>query len=274
MDINDGRGNKRVKFHKVLSIIVVAAAIAVTIAAFILMLFNLPGMDIVFFIALLLSCIIIAHLLLRKLRTREKYAKLALALHRCLFICVAIGVVGFLVLQCLIFSGSRTEDADADCLIILGAGLYGEYPSRILVSRLETAIEYLGARDGVPIIVSGGQGPGETITEAEAMSRYLIRRGVDENQIHKEENSTSTWENLAFSLDLLTTMGLDGENPTIAIVTNDFHLYRAKHIAGTLGIDAIGVSARTPYPSLRVLYQFREAVALMKDFLSIGNSRA
>ena len=232
-----------------------------------LMLRNYPGMEIAFFASLMLSALFAVYLLLRMLSTREKYAKLSLILQRCLLICIAVGVVGFLVLQGLIISGARTEDSDVDCLIILGAGIYGEYPSMTLVSRLDAALDYIQSRGKTPIIVSGGQGPGETITEAEAMFRYLTRRGVDENNVWKEDSSTNTWENLAFSLELMKTKGLEPGNVKIAIVTNEFHLYRAKHIAGTLGVSAIGVAARTPYLGLRILYHCREAVALLKDFL-------
>ena len=255
------------KLSKVLAEIVVAVCISATLICFILMLLNYPGMDIAFCIALALSIIVILHCLLRSLRAKYKYSKLALVLHRCFQICLVIALAGFLVLQGLIISEARTEGTEADCLIVLGAGLYGEVPSRSLVVRLDTALAFLNAGNDIPIIVSGGQGAGETITEAEAMFRYLSHRGVDESLIWKEDKSTSTWENLAFSLAVMEKNGLDADNTTIAIVTNEFHLYRAKHIAGSLGLSAIGVAAETPYLSLRVLYHCREAVALLKDFL-------
>ena len=186
---------------------------------------------------------------------------------RCLLVCLIIAFVGFTILQALIFSAAHTEDAKVDCLIILGAGLYGETPSKSLVTRLEAALEYVKDADEIPIIVSGGQGPGETITEAEAMYRYLIRNGIDEKLIWKEEESTNTRENITYSLALLEQKGIDLGNITAAVVTNEFHLYRAKHIAGTLGFNAIGVAAKTPYLYLRVFYQCREAAALLKEFL-------
>ncbi|MCL2124726.1 MAG: YdcF family protein [Oscillospiraceae bacterium] len=257
------------KLRRIMIVIISVASYVLTVVSFIMMLLGFPGMDIVFFLALLMSCIISAYMLLKRLKASERHARLATVLMRCMFICIAAGLAGFFVLQGLIFSGAHSEESQADCIIILGAGIYGEYPSRILLSRLDAAIEYMGSYDDIPIIVSGGQGPGESISEAEAMLRYLSRKGVDESRIIKEEASTSTWENLSYSFDLMAEMGMDSDVSTVAIVTNDFHLYRAKHIAGTFGVDAVGVSAKTPYPSLRVLYHFREAVALMKDFLLI-----
>ena len=197
----------------------------------------------------------------------EKYKKLASVLQRCFLICLVIFVAGFLVLQGLIISGSGTEDAEAGCLIILGAGLYGETPSRVLTSRLDTALDYLEVHGKMPIIVSGGQGPGETISEAEAMFRYLNRRGIDSDQIWLEDSSTNTLENLVLSLALMEEKGLEPGTAKTAIVTSEFHLYRAKHIAGTLGLNAVGIAAETPYLSLRILYHCREAVALLKSFL-------
>jgi len=170
-------------------------------------------------------------------------------------------------LQGLIISGARTEEADVDCLIVLGAGLRNGSPSLMLRQRLNMAAEYLLEHGDTPIIVSGGMGRGETITEAEAMSRYLVACGVDESLIWKEEKSTSTRENLVFSMDLMEENGLDTDSVVVAVVTNEFHLYRAKLIAAKTGLTAIGISAKTPRFYLRVLYSFREAFALATEIL-------
>ena len=265
---NKNDKSRRTSFRKALTVIVATASLIATLICLVLMLKNYPGMNIAFCIALAFSIIIFTYILLRALRTKERYSKLAAMLQRCFLICIVVCIVVFIILQCLIISGARTEAAEVGCLIVLGAGIYGETPSRILAARLDAALEYLKTRGDVLIIVSGGQGSGEAITEAEAMFRYLVRRGANENRIWKEESSASTWENLAFSLELMEENGLDIENTKVAIVTNEFHLYRAKHIAGTLGFDAIGIAAETPYPSLRILYHCREALALLKSLLS------
>ena len=254
------------KQRRILSAIAFAFIITMTLISFTLMLIGYSGMNIVFCISLVLSAAITTHIILRSLQTSARYAKVAKILQRCFVICILVSICGFLTLQGLILSGSFTEEAEVDCIIVLGAGIFGETPSRILVSRLDSALEYARTRN-VPIIVSGGQGPGESITEAEAMYRYLKSSGVDETLIYKEGESTSTWENLAYSYLVMEDMGIDTENAKIAIVTNEFHLFRAKHIAWTMGLDAIGVAAQTPYPSLRVLYHFREAAAILNSFL-------
>ena len=248
--------------------LVSSVSVVITLLCFVMMRLNYPGMNIAFFIALMFTCIIFMYVLLSVLLKQKKYAKLALTLWRCYTVCLIIGFVVFLILQGFIFSGSGTDTGKVDCVIILGAGLFGEIPSKILVSRLNSALEYLSALDDSPlIIVSGGQGAGETITEAEAMYRYLCRRGIDESRIWKEDSSTNTWENISFSLSLMEKNGLDTNNMTVAIVTNEFHLFRAKYIAQRLGFDVIGVAAKTPVFRLRVLYQCREAVAILRTFL-------
>ena len=152
-------------------------------------------------------------------------------------------------------------------MIVLGAGLRNGAPSLILRRRLNAAIDYLQERGDIPVIVSGGLGRGENITEAEAMFRYLSEHGIKDDLIWKEEKSTSTRENLIFSLAIMEANGLDADNTKVAVVSNEFHLFRAKLIAGKEGIDAIGVAAKTPTFYLRAIYSCREAFALASELL-------
>jgi uncharacterized SAM-binding protein YcdF (DUF218 family) len=99
------------------------------------------------------------------------------------------------------------------------------------------------------------------------MFRYLSAHGIDESLIWKEEESTNTQENLTFSRALMEEKGLDVENITVAIVSNEFHLHRAKLVAGNVGLDAVGVAAETPGILMRALYFFREAFALASAVL-------
>jgi len=249
------------------TIIVAALAAIASGISFVMMRSRVPNMHIIFYLVLGVSAILVTFLILWTLGVIEKYSRLAKILRRCCLTGLAIGLSGFLVLQGLIISGAYTEDADVDVLIVLGAGLRNNAPSMILRTRLNAAIRYLESQSDVPIIVSGGLGIGETVTEAEAMFRYLSARGVDENLIWKEEASTSTRENLAFSLALIEENGLDVDNLKVAIVSNEFHLYRAKLIAGKAGVEAVGVAATTPGTNLRALYFFREAFALANEVL-------
>ena len=264
---NIDNGNKKAARRRKITIIAAVVAVILSTITFIMMLLRFPNMHIVFYLVLGLSLLIIIYLVLWTLSASEKHIKLAKALKRCYMICMTVGLSFFLVMQVLIISGAHTEDAKADCIVILGAGLHGDVPSLVLRRRLNTAVQYLKEHGDIPIIVSGGQGPGETITEAEAMRRYLSARDVKENIIWKEEESTSTRENLAFSLSLMKEKGLDVEKIKVAVVSNEFHLYRAKLIAGKMGLDAFGIAAETPGIYLSILYSFREAFALASELL-------
>ena len=83
-----------------------------------------------------------------------------------------------------------------------------------------------------------------------------------------EETATTTAENFAFSRDLLTEMGVDPSTDTVAVVTNDFHIARAKLLAARNGYGhAAGVPAELPWVHLQINYYLREAFAMVKSFL-------
>jgi uncharacterized SAM-binding protein YcdF (DUF218 family) len=260
-------GNKKVKRRRTITIITTALATIITGISLVLMLQRVPDMHIIFYLVLFFSALIVAYLIIWTLIAHEKYSRLAVILRRCYLVCLVIGIVGFIILQGFLISGARTQDAEVDALIILGAGLRDGAPSLVLRTRLNTAIEYLETQGDIPIVVTGGLGRGQTVTEAEAMFRYLAARGVDEAQIWKEEESTNTHESLALSTALLVEKGLDIESIRVGIVTNEFHLFRSKLIAGRAGLDPAGIAAATPTARLRALYFSREAVALLVEVL-------
>ncbi len=136
------------------------------------------------------------------------------------------------------------EPENIDYVIILGAGLKGDKPSKSLETRLHAGTDFLKKNKEIPVIVSGGQGPGETITEAEAMARYLKKHGISENRIYEENQSTSTYENLLYSKQLMAEIG--EIDPTVLIITNDFHIARTKIIAKELELNSYYLSAESP----------------------------
>ncbi|XXM73055.1 YdcF family protein [Lysinibacillus sphaericus] len=153
------------------------------------------------------------------------------------------------------------DSSEADVMIILGAGLKGEIPSKTLVSRLEAGKAVLHSHKGLPVVVSGGQGEGEAIPEAEAMGRYLMEHGISEDRIVYEKTSTTTYENLRNSMDVLRQQGM--EDPNVIIVTSDYHVVRAEMLARDLGIEADGLSGNSPFV-VRVNYFIREYFAIGK----------
>jgi len=183
-----------------------------------------------------------------------------------IFFVIALWLISFAIVEVLIIykSGSDTE-READYLIILGSGLNGEEPSLTLQERLYKGIEYLDKYTKTKVIVSGGQGRGERITEAEAMKRFLIDKGIDEDRIIKEDKATSTMENFVFSKELIIADG-GSEKSVIAIITNDFHIMRSKMLARRNGIEPYAISCRTPLLVLPNCY-IREYFAVGKSYL-------
>ena len=177
-------------------------------------------------------------------------------------IVLAAGIAVFGVIEAPIVAGARTDAPDdVEYLVVLGAGLHGDVPSLSLTDRLEGALAWLEAHPDCVAVVSGGQGPGETMTEGEAMGIWLEARGIDPSRIIVEDRATSTQENLANSFDLIRDSGGDPDG-NCAVVTSEYHLYRAKALAARQGVECFGVAARTSWPTLMLNYFIREGFAV------------
>ena len=161
-------------------------------------------------------------------------------------------------------SSSGAENPEADYLIVLGCQVRGTVPSRMLRQRIDAAADYLNACPDAVAIVSGGMGPGEDITEAECMYTCLTAAGISPDRILLEDQATSTSENLHFSLALME------KDASVAIVSNEFHLYRAGQMAETLGLSPALIPASTEYPILLASYTLREILAVWKFHLFGG----
>jgi len=168
-----------------------------------------------------------------------------------------------LVLGFIYGSAKTSEIKNPDYLVILGAGLNGEQPSVTLQRRLETGLTYLQQQPELQVIVTGGQGRGETISEAQAMGTFLIDHCISRDRIIYESQSTSTMENFVFTTEKLKE--LDKQQPVrILIVTSDFHLLRAKLLAARNGFIAGKISAPTP------LYLL--PANILREYFALGKS--
>lgn len=157
---------------------------------------------------------------------------------------------------------------EAEAVVVLGAGVNGTQPSLSLRTRLDAALEYLEAHPETPAVLSGGQGYGEEITEAQCMYDYLTARGIDGGRLILEDRATSTAENFAFSKALLEERGIYPGEDLVAVVTHDFHMARSKLIAAREGYAyAFGVTAELPWKHLEVNYYLREAFAMVKTLI-------
>jgi len=169
------------------------------------------------------------------------------------------------VLFLFVYGNTSNVDYTEDVVIVLGAGVMGETVSRPLAHRLDAAARYWEQNPAAYIIVTGGLGNRATITEAEAMARYLIRIGVPEDRILLEELSTSTYENLIFANAILTEHFPDGFRAVL--VTNDFHIYRSVQTARVIGLDVTRIGAYTDWYTWPVNY-LREMLAVVNHWIS------
>jgi len=177
-----------------------------------------------------------------------------------------LSIAIFIIIESfIIYNGSKKDTAKVDYLVVLGAGLWGDTPSLALQERLDESIKFIKENPNIKVVLSGGQGPGETITEAEGMKRYLVSKGIDNKLLIKEEKSTSTKENMQFTKKLLNE--IDGrENLKVKIVTNNFHMFRAKIIAKNSGFTAYGQPSELFSP-LIPMYYARECIAVIKTLI-------
>lgn len=181
-------------------------------------------------------------------------------------IAVIVGIILFVIVEGCIISRFDDKGKDnLDYIIVLGAQMKPAGPSAVLKFRLDAAYDYLTENENTICILSGGQGSNEPCSEAEGMYQYLVEKGIAPERLMKEEQSTDTSENIAYSMDLI------GRNDvSVGIVTNNFHVFRGVHLAKGAGVqDVYGIAARS-----NVWFQLnnmvREFFGIMKD-LVCGN---
>ncbi|MDR1838764.1 MAG: YdcF family protein [Treponema sp.] len=152
---------------------------------------------------------------------------------------------------------------ETEYLVILGCQVNGSLASLPLLRRGYNAVNYLKRHENVKAVITGGQGPRENITEAEAMRRLLTENGIDEERILIEDKSRSTIENLKFANELYNLI-----DKNIVIVTSDYHMFRSLSIAKKLGYKNAAGLAATSQLSVLPAYLLREYAAVMYYALS------
>lgn len=169
----------------------------------------------------------------------------------CLLVLCACALVTVLAETVGIVRAAMHRPPENVTAVVLGCSVKGERPSRILEERLEAAYDYLEENPEAVCVLSGGQGPGEDISEAECMYRYLTEKGIAPERLLKEDASTTTEENLKYSMALLEEHGISGE---ITIVTSEFHEYRANKVAERQGITSYSTPSHTFFLYLPTYY--------------------
>ena len=199
----------------------------------------------------------------------SKYPQDARTLKRIFTILLSIGLLVVGITEAIIIKASFGDPRQhCDYMVVLGAGVRGDVPSLSLRNRIDAAYDYLTEHPDVTAILSGGQGEGENITEAQCMFDHLTAMGIDESRLWMEDQATSTWENLNFSLDMIEER--TGQRPEkLGVLSSEYHLFRASLFADACGVEFLGVPAKTTKLSLRVNYFMRE-VAGVWHYLLLG----
>ena len=157
---------------------------------------------------------------------------------------------------------------NVDYIVVLGAKVNADGPSVSLWDRICAAYTYLDEHPGVIAVVSGGQGTDEPITEAECMFRELVELGIDPRRIWMEDEATSTWENMQFTLNLIEEK--TGQRPTkLGVLSSEYHLFRASLFAKACGVEFVGIPARTSRAAQAINHFMRE-VAGVWHYLILG----
>ena len=148
---------------------------------------------------------------------------------------------------------------EVDCILVLGAGIWGDKPSPMLQDRLDTAIKLY--KDGVSnkIIMTGDHGTKE-YDEVNIMKDYAINQGIPSEDIFMDHAGFSTYESIYRARDIFKVKKM-------VIVTQEYHLYRALYIANSLGVKSYGVNSDPRKYAGQMYREVREILARNKDFI-------
>lgn len=211
------------------------------------------------------ACAVIALLAVFHSRFFEllKTSKAARIVFSVIAACAAVLFILAVVISAFMVKTANDKPERPAAIIVLGCRVNGDVPSPMLMQRINAAYNCLEQFPEAVVIASGGKGADELISEAECIKLELERRGISPDRIILEENSTSTRENMLFLKKILEERGISGE---IAIVSNEYHLLRAKTIAKKQGLDVKCCAARTVRFYLPA-YWVREIFGNVYEFL-------
>lgn len=178
-----------------------------------------------------------------------------------LFFVYAVSAIGLMIY------GSEKKPEKGSTVVVLGCQVRGTQPSHTLKMRLDAAYSYLSANPETKAVLSGGKGTHEDISEAQCMYNYLTDKGIDSTRLYLEDRSTTTQENIRFAKEIIERNNL---NPSIAVVTDWYHEFRAGIICKRQGVSYGAVSADTP-AYLTAHLVTREIFAIPNEILFKGN---
>ncbi len=212
---------------------------------------------------LFLGCILIIIGFIEKKKKRHILSYIQKSIRIFIEGILIIATITFISIQtCILYQGTHTDDNHGEAALILGAQLNGSSISRLLRYRLECGIEFANRYPDTYLIVSGGKGNNEHISEAKAMKQYLIDHDIEEYRILIEDRSKNTRENLLYSKKIMKQNHI----ASVSIITNDFHMFRANYLAHSQGINSYRYPAKSDF-DLSFNFYIREFFGFIKDFI-------
>lgn len=179
-----------------------------------------------------------------------------------LLVCLAAIIINAAMIDATddyILDVSELEGTKVDCIVVLGAGLKADgTPSHMLEDRLLVGIEVMKIT-GAEVLLMSGDDSGEYYNEPRAMKKYAMEQGVPESAILLDGEGFSTYESITRLKDVY---GYDN----VIVITQEYHLYRALHIADRIDVEAVGVSADLRPYTMQIVREIREVLARVKDF--------
>ena len=189
----------------------------------------------------------------------SKFLKIISNILKILFI---LWLISFIIVETLIVTGKKSDDVSVDLIIVLGAGINYDTPSSALKSRLDLAYDYLLENPETKVMTTGGMGDGESFTEGYVSKKYLLEKGISTDRILTEETSRNTFQNIQNAKEILGDF-----SGTSAVISNDFHLFRARKLMELNDLDPNGIGTTFSHQYLDIIYNIREYFSVMKHFL-------
>jgi uncharacterized SAM-binding protein YcdF (DUF218 family) len=158
--------------------------------------------------------------------------------------------------------GRRDEARPVDAIVVLGAAQYDGRPSPVLRARLDHAVDLYRRKVAPVIIMTGGVGPGDTVSEAMVSRRYAARHGVPDSAILTERSGMTTLQSMRSVATMMRTRGMK----SAVLVSDPFHMLRLKLLALRVGISGYTSPTRTSpisrNPGQERRYILRESISL------------
>lgn len=177
---------------------------------------------------------------------------------------LSVIIIFIAAFQVYIWTISVDNTSRADAAVVLGCRIKGNEPTPFLLERAKRAADLYKKNKVKYIIVSGGKGSGENLSEAQCMKNILVKEGISEDKILLEDKAKNTRENIKFSNEIIKKNNFN----SVIVVSNLFHLRRASILCKKNGVNAsYSGTFMKQYKWTEIYGALREMPAIIKDLI-------